>query len=200
MSLFLSAPALVGPSPVRRRYGGRRVARAERVVFALGHARESADAALLAVGGEQVAPARDYLVRIGLMAHVPHEFVVRGVVNVMYGYGQLHRAEARRQMARVFRTLLDDVLTQLAAVARQLRDGEPLQIGGRIDLVEQVVIYMIHVVCVYYTVQRFVCRRRSSDHATEHGMPAASTRRAIASSSARGTLSSVGHGVSRSSE
>jgi len=133
---------------VRRRYGGRRVARAERVVFALGHARESADAALFAVGGEQVAPASDYLVRIGLMAHVPHEFVVRGVVNVMYGYGQLHRAEARRQVARVFRTLLDDVLTQLAAVARQLRDGEPLQIGGRIDLVEQVVIYMIHVVCV----------------------------------------------------
>ena len=79
---------------VCRRYRGRGVSRAEGVVFALAHAREAAYASQLAVCGEEVAAPRDYLVGVGLMPDVPDNLVVGGVVNVVYGHGELHGAEA----------------------------------------------------------------------------------------------------------
>ena len=53
--------------------------RAERVVFALGALGEAGQAAALAQGADAVAPAGQDLVRIGLVADVPDQPVVRRV-------------------------------------------------------------------------------------------------------------------------
>lgn len=180
------------------------MSRTEGVVFALGHSRKAAYAAHLAVCGEEVASARDDLMGVGLMAHIPHQLIVRGVIDVVYGDRKLHRAQTRGQVARIARTLLDDVLAQLAAVAWQLVDRQLLELGGRIDLVEQIVLNMFHSIfhhCLALGAAkiRFIFYL-SNFYATEQAMPRASTLWAICISSSRPTFSSVWQGVSRSSE
>src|ERR1039457_5383932 len=77
----------------RRRAGG-----AEDVVLGFGGIREARQAAGLADRLQAVAPAREHLVRICLVAHVPHEEVVRGVEHVVQSHRQLQRAEARGEV------------------------------------------------------------------------------------------------------
>ena len=107
----------------------------ECVVLAFGHTRKSADTAQLTVCGELVSSARDDFVGIGLMADIPNELVVWGVINVVYGHGEFYRTQTRGQVAGVFRALLNDVLTQLAAITRQVVDLKTFQVGGRIDTI-----------------------------------------------------------------
>lgn len=83
------------------------------------------------------------------MANIPNEFIVRCVVNVVYGNGEFYRTQTRGQVAGVARTLLDDVLAQLAAITRQLVDLKTFQVGGRIDTIEQFVFYMLH--CIVHS-------------------------------------------------
>jgi hypothetical protein len=59
----------------RGRDAGAGVRGAEGVVLALVAARKAADAALLAQRGMRVAPAGEDLVRVGLVADVPHQAV-----------------------------------------------------------------------------------------------------------------------------
>ena len=66
---------------------------AEGVVLALVAAREAGDAAELAQRRHALAPAGQHLVRIGLVAHVPDEAVVRRVEDVVQRDRQLDRAE-----------------------------------------------------------------------------------------------------------
>ncbi len=75
------------------------MAGAERVVRALGAAREAGKAALLAQGPDAVAAAGQHLVRIGLVADVPDQPVVRGVEHGMECNGQLDDAEPGPQMS-----------------------------------------------------------------------------------------------------
>ncbi len=77
---------------------GAGVADAKGVVLALGAAREGGDAVLLAQGAHALAPAGEDLMRIRLMAHVPHQPVVRGVEDVMQRDGQLDHAQAGTEM------------------------------------------------------------------------------------------------------
>ena len=100
----------------------------EGVVFALGHARETADAPQPPFGPEGLAAPRDDLVGVGLVADVPDDLVLRGVENVMQGRGQLHGPEARSQVARIDRTFVDDVTPQLVAVGGQLLRREFFQL------------------------------------------------------------------------
>ncbi len=78
----------------RRRDRRRRVRGAEDVVLGLGAVREARQAGGLADRLQAVAPAREDLVRIRLVADVPHEEVVRGVEHVVQRDRQLDRAEA----------------------------------------------------------------------------------------------------------
>ena len=72
--------------------------RAERIVFALAALGKAAEAAALAQGADAVPPAGDDLVRIGLMADVPDQPVLRRVEDVVQRDRQLDHAEARPEM------------------------------------------------------------------------------------------------------
>ena len=94
---------------------------AERIVFALGALGETGQSAALAHGADAVAPAGQDLVRIGLMADVPDQLVVRGVEDVMQGDGQLDHAEAGAEMAAGHRHRTDGFGPQLVCHALQVR-------------------------------------------------------------------------------
>ena len=66
---------------------------AEGVIRALTAHRKTADAAELAQRRHGISPPRDDLVRVGLMTHIPHQTVLRGVEHVMQRNGQFHRAQ-----------------------------------------------------------------------------------------------------------
>ena len=113
------------------------VPRGKRVVFALQRRGERAQAFQLPVGAEQLAAARQYLVAVGLVAHVPHYSVFRRVEHVVQRHRQLHGAQARRQVPRVHRQLVDDVLAQLLAQLRQLLHLQAAQVARQFYPVQQ---------------------------------------------------------------
>ena len=142
LSASNAMPALIAPSPMtathlrlspfmraatampeRGRDRRRRVRGAEGVVLALLAARKARDAAELAQGVHPVAAAGQHLVRVGLVADVPDDPVVRRVEDVVQRDRQLDRAEVRREVAAGLRDGLDDEFAQLA--------GEHLELGAR---------------------------------------------------------------------
>ena len=64
------------------------------VVFALAGVGEAAQSAHSAVFVEKVAAACEYLVRIRLMAYVPHQSVVRRVKHIVKRHIYLHCTHA----------------------------------------------------------------------------------------------------------
>ena len=78
---------------------GAGVADAEGVVLAFRAGREGREAARLLDRVQAVAPPGQHLVRIGLVADVPDQPVVRRVEDIMQGDGQLDRAQAGGEMA-----------------------------------------------------------------------------------------------------
>ena len=126
----------------RNRHGG--MSAAESVVRTLGHTREAADTAQLTIGPKRLAaPGNDFM-GIGLMPHVPHDFIVRSIEYVVQSDGKLHRPQARSQVSRIGRTLLDDVLTQFVAILTQVRARQLLQVIGRINPIEPFIFRMHH--------------------------------------------------------
>ena len=119
----------------------------ESVVFALGHARKTADAVQPPLGPERLAAPGDDLVGIGLVADIPDDFVLRGLENVMQCRGQLHSPEARSQVTRVDRTFVDDVASQFVAVETQLLRREFFQLPRRRDRIEQFIFFRRHKDC-----------------------------------------------------
>ena len=118
LSASNAMPAVIAPSPMtathlrlspfssrrdrhaeRGRDRGRRMRGAEGVVLALVAARKARDAAELAQRRHPLAPAGQDLVRIGLVADVPDQAVVRRVEDVVQRDRQLDRAEVRREVA-----------------------------------------------------------------------------------------------------
>ena len=64
------------------------------VIGALLWGGEWTDAAQFAVGAELLAASRQYLVAVGLMAHVPNDAVFGSVVDIVQGHGYLGHAQA----------------------------------------------------------------------------------------------------------
>ena len=93
---------------------------AERVVLALGAAREAGQPAALAQRADAVAAAGQDLVRIGLMADVPDQAVARRVEHPMQRDGQLDHAEAGAQMPAGDRDGVDGLLPQLVGDLNQI--------------------------------------------------------------------------------
>ena len=71
---------------------------AERIVFAFAALGEARKPATLPQRTDTVTTARDDLVRIGLVAHVPHQLVLRRVEHIMDRHGQFDHAEARAEV------------------------------------------------------------------------------------------------------
>ena len=116
---------------------GRGVAGAERVVFALGALGKARQAAFLPDGAHRLAAAGEELVRIGLMADVPDQPVVRGVEDVVQGDGELDDAEAGAQMPAGLGDGVDEVGAQFVGDLSQLAFLEFSQVGRRLDAIEQ---------------------------------------------------------------
>ena len=109
------------------------MAGAESVVFALGALGKTGDAAELAQGGHGLAPPGQNLVRIGLVADIPHQPVVRRVEHVVQGDGQLHRTQVGRQMAAGPAHAFDQEGAQLLGELGQLLAVEGAQLSGVVD-------------------------------------------------------------------
>src|SRR6476619_2870334 len=73
--------------------------RAKRVVFAFAAPGEAGKSAGLAKRADAVARAGEDLVRVSLVADVPHEAVARCVEDVMQRDGQLDHAEAGAEVS-----------------------------------------------------------------------------------------------------
>src|SRR5258707_10965283 len=99
---------------------GRRVRRAERVVFALRALGETGKPTALANSANTVAAAGQDLVRVRLVADIPNQPVVRGVEHVMEGHGQLDDAEAGSEMSTGDRDRIDQFSTQLVGELPQI--------------------------------------------------------------------------------
>ena len=109
----------------------------EGVVRALVTARKAADAVVFPVLLEGFAAAGQDLVRIGLVPHVPHDFVFGGVEYVVDGHGDFHGAQAGTDVAGVLRTAGNDILAQLRAELCQLFFVHRPDAGGIVDRFEE---------------------------------------------------------------
>ena len=96
---------------------------AESVVFALSTGRKWRKAPGLLDGVELIAPARQHLVRIGLVAYVPDKPVIGGVENIMQGDSQLDRTQTRGKMTPSGADTVDQELAQF--------ESQLCQLGGR---------------------------------------------------------------------
>jgi hypothetical protein len=72
---------------------GPRVAAVEDVMLALAAPRKAADSAQLTQGVEAVCASGQQLVRVGLVAGVPHDAIAWRIEYPMQGNGDLHRAQ-----------------------------------------------------------------------------------------------------------
>ena len=114
-----------------------RVGGAEGVVLALAAAREAAHALVLAECGHAFAAAGQHLVGIGLVTDVPHDAVVRRVVDVVQRDRQFHRAEIGRQVAACARDRFQQEGPQFGGQLGQLTAVQCAHGGRRIDGFQQ---------------------------------------------------------------
>jgi len=121
----------------RRADGGGRVADAEGVVVALVALGEAGETAPLAHCAHALAPAREDLVRIRLMAHVPDDAVVRGIVDRMQRDGELDRAQAAAEMPARVGHRLDMERAHLVVETLQRIHVHVVQLAGRLQPLEQ---------------------------------------------------------------
>ena len=120
--LRAAAEVAGGGQPLPDREPGAGVPAVEDVVGRLAPPREPADAAELAERPEPLEPARQELVRIGLVAGVPDDPVARRLEEAVQGDRELDDAEAAAEMAAGRRDGGDDRLADLR--------GEPVEVVG----------------------------------------------------------------------
>ena len=119
--------------PQSGRDTGRRMGGAKGVVLAFTAPRETAQATLLAQGGHALAPPGQNFVRIGLVTHVPHQPVLRGVVDVVQGHGQFDSAQIGAEMPPGLGHAVEQKGPQLASQGRQLRARQAAKIGRALN-------------------------------------------------------------------
>ena len=79
---------------------------------------ERAESVEVAQGLKHTFPARQYLVRIRLMPHVPDYLVVRSVIDIMQSHSEFDDAESGGEMPRMLADNLNDVPPQLVTELR----------------------------------------------------------------------------------
>ena len=91
------------------------------------------DAAQLAQRGHALAPAGQDLVRIGLVAHVPHQPVVRRVEHVVQRDRELDRAQVGAQVAAGARHAVEHEGAHFVGQLLELRRGQLAQVRRVVD-------------------------------------------------------------------
>ncbi len=90
------------------------------VVGALAARRKGRKTVFLFDGNQSIAPTGEDLVWIRLVPHVPHEPIVRRVVDVVQRHSELHRAKARREVSTAGRHRVDQIFAQLSTHLAEL--------------------------------------------------------------------------------
>ena len=136
--VLLAAGQIAGHGHAQRgRERGAGVACAVAVVLALGAQHEAVEAAGLADGLQALAAAGEDLVDVGLVADVEEELVLRGIEDGVQGQGQLDHAEVGAEVAAGLGQGLNEELADLLGQLGHLRKAQALQIGGRVDGLQQ---------------------------------------------------------------
>lgn len=110
----------------------------------LRHARKAADTVQTTVAAKGFAARGDDFVGVCLMTHVPYHLIVGRIVDIVERNRDFDRAEARCEMPGVLGALLDDILPQFVAIARQLLDRQSSQVGGGVYSVQIFIFDMCH--------------------------------------------------------
>ena len=100
--------------------GGRGVPGADHVVRRLRAVGKAGEAAVLPDRPEPVAAARQQLVRVALVAHVPDDLVLGAPQHAVQGDGQIDRAQARGEVPAGLAHAGEDGLADLVGEQRQL--------------------------------------------------------------------------------
>ncbi len=109
----------------------------ESVVDALRSSREGRQTSLVLDRLELVAASGQDLVRIGLVADVPEQPVMRRVEHVVKRDRQLDRAQTGREMPAALGHRVDQEVTQFSRHGGELRFRQRTQVHRRVDRGEQ---------------------------------------------------------------
>ena len=129
------AHRLLEPDRVADR--GRGVAGAHDVVLGLEHRAERRQPAVLADRVEAIAPAREHLVRIGLVADVPEDLVAGRVEQAVERHRQLAGAEVGAEVAADLADHVDDQLAHLLGDLLSAPRRESPEVVRALDAVEE---------------------------------------------------------------
>ncbi len=111
--------------------------RAKGVVFTLGALRKTTQATELAQGVHAVTPTGQNFVGIGLVAHVPHNAIVRRVVDIVQRHGEFHGAEIGAEMPAGLGNAFQQIGAQLIGQLAQLPARHVPQVAWIIDGLQQ---------------------------------------------------------------
>jgi hypothetical protein len=107
------------------------------IVLALGALGEAGEAVALAERADAAAAPGQDLVRIGLVANVPHDAVMGRVEDIMQRERQLHDAEAGAEMPAGDRDRVDGLGAQFIGQLTKPFFGDGSQIVGGVDGIEE---------------------------------------------------------------
>lgn len=101
---------------------------AESIVFRFGAFGKTRQAAILAHAAHAALAAGEDFMRIALMAHIPHQFILRRVIHIMQRHRKLHRTQIAGEMAAGFAHRFQQESAQFFGHLRQLVSAEGAQI------------------------------------------------------------------------
>jgi hypothetical protein len=114
----------------------RGVSSAKVVVWAFGHAWEATYATALAVVDKGVTTTCDNLMCIGLVSHIPNYAVVGRVVYMVQCHGELHSAEARAEVTRVYGATLENVVAYIVDILPKFANTHAAQRLGGVYIIQ----------------------------------------------------------------
>ena len=91
----------------------------------------------LAQRSHALAPAGQNFVRIGLVAHVPHQAVARGVEHIVQRHGEFHRAQVGAEVPTRLGDTVEHEGAQFVGHALEFGAREAAQIGRRVHGLKQ---------------------------------------------------------------
>src|SRR5579871_198217 len=111
--------------------------RSEGIVNALGALGETGQASALPQCAYPAPPARQNLVRIGLMSDIPDELVRRGVKDIMKRHREFHHTQPGAKMSPCYRDGIDSLPAQLISKLTQFAARKRAECGRLNDSIEQ---------------------------------------------------------------
>ena len=109
----------------------------KRVIRRLRRIRKPAKAALFPQRVELLVPARQQLVRIALMAHIPQQPIRGEIEDIIHGQAYFHGAQVGGKVAAVGAHGGHDHFAHFLGEVGQLVEGDFSEIGGAIDRLEE---------------------------------------------------------------